>query len=348
MTLTERSLRRAWWIAGTVLLGGAGVSVALKLHALANDGAVPEGFLPDLGWAARFVAAGAILAMCGAVVAGAILVPAAAEALDERTVWGSETEEAALSIGLSAALLLLVSVAARFAAQLADFYDPADPLTTERVRALVTTTTWGRGWTVQAAAAVVAVLAWLLARRGAASALVFGVPAALFAIVADTLTGHAMAGRWAGAPGVALHAAHLLGAGVWIGTLGVLTVVVRDERGPTALTADRLRACFSRFAPWAMAGGGMVVCAGLAMGLEYAGGLDVLVDSLYGVVLVLKSVLAGAVLLLGAWHWRRAVPRLADPASASIFGLTAAAELALAWLVVAASAGLVALPAPGV
>jgi putative copper export protein len=222
-------------------------------------------------------------------------------------------------------------------------------MTMAQVRGLVLETTWGRGWTAQLVTALAALACWPLVRRAGGRMLGLGAGIVLAAALADAHTGHGMAGRWAGAIGASLHLAHLLGGGIWIGSLGIASwIAFTPAPGDEPTSRATWQALFSAFAPWAMVGGGLVVVSGAVMGVEYAGGWSRLFTDTYGQVLLAKAALAGLILLAGAWHWRFAVPGLSRAGTGAGFRWSVRAELAIAWVVVAITAVLVALPAPGV
>jgi putative copper export protein len=112
------------------------------------------------------------------------------------------------------------------------------------------------------------------------------------------------------------------------------------------------------FAPLALSGGALGVTAGVVMGWRYAGPLGALLESEYGRTLAVKALLAVAVLALGAWHWRVAVPRwqaslsseaqAEETAAARRVRRSVMAEVVLFAVVLLLSAILVALGAPGV
>ena len=186
-----------------------------------------EWLIYALGLTGRLVATAGIMAMLGALVVVWSLLPAAT--VDRDGEWGRAAQRRALAVGGWGPGLLLLGVALRGASQLLDFADPDAPLALEQVRGLLLDTTWGHGWSAQLIAAIITGVAWALVRHGR---IVIGAGVVSAAAVADALTGHGMAGRWAGAIGVALHASHLIGAGIWIGALAVASTAlgVRPSR----------------------------------------------------------------------------------------------------------------------
>ncbi|MGN8244262.1 cytochrome c oxidase assembly protein [Cellulomonas soli] len=148
-------------------------------------------------------------------------------------------------------------------------------------------------------AAVATVLAFVVATpTGAAwtGALV------LVALWQQGQTGHA-----AGAAGHDLATSsmvlHLVSVAIWVGALAALAVLV--GRLGTDLSASVAR--YSVIAGWCFVGVG---ASGIVNGTLRLGGWDGLTTR-YGVLLLVKAALFGALGLLGLWHRRSVVPRLA-------------------------------------
>jgi copper transport protein len=143
---------------------------------------------------------------------------------------------------------------------------------------------------------------------------------------------------------------HSLAAGLWIGTLFVLVVaglasLLRDEpsrarRG--AIAADMV----NRFSPVALTMGGVVVLFGVITAWRHLHVLSNLWSTPYGDALIVKLLLAASVFLLGAWNWRRQRPTLGTEEAAVSVRRSATGELAMAVLVLVATAIVVSLPSP--
>ena len=316
------------------------------VHSTATlDGDAPARLL-DLGTLGRLLSYVALLALSGAWWASVLLVPRARR-LTPSAAWRPFADQL-WRIGRGAACLLLAATLLRGATQMMSLMDPAEPMTMPWLGIVVSSTTWGRGWSVQVVVAVLAIWCWRADVMPDARATALALLAALGAGVADALTGHGMGGEWGGPIGVSLHAVHLLGAGLWLGTLAVLPwpLYGRSSADRRALAAPLFRA----LPPLALTGSALVVGAGALMGLEYVGGWRALraLQERYAQLLALKIVVVLLIVALGAWHWRRSVPTLGRSDSDMRFRRTLGAELLLALLVVLLSAILVALPAAGV
>ncbi|WP_247730551.1 copper resistance CopC/CopD family protein [Halovivax limisalsi] len=116
--------------------------------------------------------------------------------------------------------------------------------------------------------------------------------------------------------GTAVDAAHVLGAGVWVGGLVVLATVVPPVLAETPAT-DRFRlaaALIRRFSILAMAGVTLVVATGFLLAAWHAPTVDAIVASLYGVALSTKVVLVILALGLAGFSRMAVLHRLESPA----------------------------------
>jgi copper transport protein len=136
---------------------------------------------------------------------------------------------------------------------------------------------------------------------------------------------------------------HIAAIAIWIGGLILLAVVVLPRRDPRELADVVPR--FSILAKYAVV---VVVLAGSALTWVVLGGLDDLVDTHYGRVLLLKLVIFAA-LMAAAWFSKRWVdarlklPVMLDGDVSTVrpFVISVAAEVALAVALMAVSAVLV-------
>jgi putative copper export protein len=172
-----------------------------------------------------------------------------------------------------------------------------------------------------------------------------GWPLAAIGVVAGALR-LVFLGQWS----KLVNPVHSLAAGLWIGTLFVLVVAglsallrhepSRPRRG--AIAADMV----NRFSPLAMTMGGVVVLFGLITAWRHLHVLSNLWSTPYGDALIVKLLFAGSVFLLGAWNWRRQRPTLGTEEAAVSIRRSATGELAMATLVLLATAIVVSLPSP--
>ncbi|MEO8138914.1 MAG: CopD family protein [Gemmatimonadota bacterium] len=303
----------------------------------------------DLYALGRGLAYAATLALIGACVFAALL-PRWRDEEDDETALAARGLDRAWRVAGGAAALLLCAHLLRAYGQVRSFLDPIEPTTWDFTRAALTQTTWGRGWMAQVAAAALSLLMALLApRRSAAGVQLLGT-AALAVTCTSPLTGHAVEHPWGLPLGVGLHALHLIGGGVWLGTL--LSILVAGLRAITTPSLPRDHAAVARmitvFSPVALTGAGLAVGAGLLMAYAYIGDFASLWGTTYGRTLLVKTGLLVITMALGAWNWRRVTPRLGSSRGTSELTRSATIELCIGALLLAATAVLVALPAPKV
>ena len=158
-------------------------------------------------------------------------------------------------------------------------------------------------------------------------------------------------------PGSALpalvNAAHLIGAGAWLGALPALALLLRaasredgaDSR-PFAVIATR------RFSAWALVVMVVIIVTGVWNTWNEVGGVPGLVGTSYGRLVLLKVALLLPVLALATWNRRSLLPRLGGdgptvgrPAMRSLAGFVAVEATVGAALVVVAA--LLAVTPPG-
>jgi copper transport protein len=241
----------------------------------------PEMLVKAVGYAAPIAAVGAcavrwpIVPRLGAIADASGLLRSAARVL------------------LTASALGAVSLAFRAWAHTLSAFGVQDSLVWENIRLIALESRWGQGWVWQAGAGLAALVVGALVRAGA----VWAWPVATIAVVsyaaATPLVGHA-----AGDPlRMSIHAAHLLGGGLWIGSLFVLfldLVARRQNTVPLQL-----------FAPVALTGSATIALSGLIAAALYIGSPGALFATGYGRALLLKVALFLAAAAYGYVNWRR-------------------------------------------
>jgi copper transport protein len=182
---------------------------------------------------------------------------------------------------------------------------------------------------------VVAALAAAAVRRRAGNAIVAIL--ALAAIYAEVAAGHAAAAapRWVN---IAAQCAHFAAAAVWIGGLGALVVGVRGA------ASENKAASIKRFSTLAALCLAAVAGTGAYRAVVQVGRWDALWSSGYGVTVLIKTGLLGALALLGARNRYTNVP--AARSDLRGFRRVSRVELSTALVVVVATAVLAALSPP--
>ena len=302
----------------------------------------------DAGTLSRWLTYLAIMLVVGAAAFGAITRRAFRDPATDDL--GASCRRASLGWGLIGSALFLLGAAGRLYAQVVAFLFPGDPLTLADARLIVFDTGWGSMWLVQFAAGLTAVVGFSLARRGIRMGRPVAVIGAIATAVTLPLTGHAVAASWHWSITWPLQALHVLAGAMWLGSLLLLvlvafgTTVGADAEGREGAVSDLVRV----FSPVALVGVGGAVVMGTVLSVSYVGSWPALWQTTYGRMLMIKIGLLGLTALLGAWNWRKLRPRLGTPGSASRLLQSARLELLVGALLLAATAILVALPAPHV
>lgn len=302
-----------------------------------------EGPLPlDLFAFGRGLAYAAVLALIGCCVFAA-LIPAWRNPNDDDGSLAAHALSGIWRVAALAPVFLLFAHLIRAYGQVRSFLDPLEPFTLVAARPVLFATTWGRGWSAQVIAAIACVpLAWLAPRRPAAGLALISTGALAVAITSP-LTGHAVEHPWGAGLGVGLHALHLLGAGIWLGTLFCLVWV---GLRPTHRHDRSVARMVNAFSPAALTGAGLAVTAGVLLGYAYVGDFTALWSTTYGRALLVKVSLLGVTVALGAWNWRRVRPGLGTAGATQALRRSATIEVLVGLGIIAATAVLVALPAP--
>lgn len=188
---------------------------------------------------------------------------------------------------------------------------------------------------------VVAAVSCLLAMlvTGPRGALVTGL-LVLVALAARSQTGHA-SGSTSHELAISSMFLHLTGAALWIGGLAALALLVRRLGRDLPVAVAR----YSPVAAWCLVAVGT---SGVINAAIRVGGVDGL-GTRYGGLVVAKVLLLGALGLVGLWHRRAVVRRLADDGAGERLGLfwrLAAVELAVMGAVSGVAVALGASPPP--
>jgi putative copper export protein len=302
-----------------------------------------EGLLPlDLFAFGRGLAYGATLVLVGCCVFAALIPRWRAAGDDDRSL-AARAVARLWPIAAAAAALLITAHLIRAYGEVRAFLDP-DPITWADARPVLLASAWGRRWQLQLLAALASLPLALAVRRRPAAGLALLGTAALAVVITTPFTGHARENPWGTSLGLGLHSLHLLGGGIWLGTLFCLAVAgLRPALAGDAAAVARM---VNAFSPVALVGAGLAISAGGLMAWAYVGSLANLWSTTYGKALLVKLLCLAGTAAIGALNWRVVRPRLGTPDATNRLRRSALFELAFALLLLGATAVLVALPAP--
>ena len=163
----------------------------------------------------------------------------------------------------------------------------------------------------------------------------------LFAVLQPIYTGK-LSGK--------VNAVHILAASTWLGTLLVLTMIgIRGVIKSAAAGQQRAELVYdlvNSFSPLALTAATIVGISGLTTAWLHLKRVSSLWTTSYGLTLIVKLILVGIVVALGAWNWRRVRPSLGDEGSELTNHRSATMELTFAALVLIVTSVLVTLPSP--
>ncbi len=287
---------------------------------------------------ARWIEFMALLTMAGAVAFGRFVLPA----LRGDTAIATDAWRRARAAGLIAGAVLVLAAFARLYAQGIAMHGPGGGLEPVMLTEMVGGTHWGLGWGLGVAGALLVIAA--LALRRADSRNPVALTGALAACGSPAFTGHAVATEGAlHVPAVLFDLLHVFGAAAWLGTLMIVATAAipaamarsKEERGPVVA---RL---FHAFHPIGLVAVGMVLLSGIGSSWIRLGSLAQLTMSNYGSVLLFKIYMFVLVGLLGAYNWKKVLPRLGDDAGTHRIRRTVVVELVIGMVVLGLTALLV-------
>jgi copper transport protein len=252
----------------------------------------------------------------------------------------------AATIGMAAAAIALLAAALRLVAQSTAVFGPEGALDGAAIGALFTETGWGAGWGVYVVTAIVAALGFAMARQGRRAGWALATFAAIGIAIAPALTGHAVANPSAAPLFVVLDAAHVLGAGSWVGTLVLLAAVgiPLALSLPNGSRAAEAAALVRAFSPVALFAAALTAATGIATVLLRIPAPSALWEERYGQTLLIKLALVGIMAAIGAYNWKRVTPHMTDDAGVARMRRSAWTEISVGVLVLAVTAILIMTP----
>jgi len=290
-----------------------------------------------LGTATSWLLYAALVVALGSVAGRWLFIPRAAKVVPEArdSLMGS-----AARMGFGAALVLPAAMTLVFVRQLVEFRDPFSSWGDEAAL-LLGGTSWGSVWTRAVAVSLVGLAGYLLVRSRAKGAWLFASLTTTALATYPALSGHA-SGTGALRPlTISADVIHVVAAGVWVGGLSFVLYAERRWRrkramapGETALLPVLVRV----FSPVAIMAVSCLVVTGAFASWVQVEGLTALTQTSYGRLLCLKLAAVLGVMTLGGWNWRKLTPILDEPGTPLALRRSAAAELALAQVVLVITA----------
>lgn len=269
--------------------------------------------LPSLLGAALYAA---LAVMIGALGVHWLVLPRCGLVATERAPVDRRTAGTAL---IAAAFTLLI-VPARVALQVQDFIEPGEAW--QPALGAILGTASGQSSQLQMVWATAALLAFSVARAGRARGWITASVAVVVLAMTPGMGGHPAAAEQ---PIVAMTVAtmHVLGAGLWLGTL---FHIWRATSVATIATVERTVAGFHRIAMGSVA---VLAISGGYAALTMLPSVNALFNTPWGLLLVTKLALLAVVLAFGAMHWRTAALKYSRGAHGSV-ARSMAMELAVA------------------
>ena len=336
--------------------------------------------------AVRWLGFGAMLVLVGAVAFRWLVLPRVhMDAGVDAAVLRGASEVGAARAGLAAAVVLAVATVLRLLAQSVALHGAANAFDPFLVSTMLTHTTWGWAWLLQAAGVAVAVLAFRLVGRGirggitasaapaqpaieaeptaahepsvkpasthsdrVRSGWMLAAAAALAVALASALSGHAAAVEGLGPLPVLADALHILSAGAWLGSLFVVLFAGIRAAGTAGEGRARgVAGLVNAFSPVALASAAVLAATGVFAAAMQLERVAALWQSGYGRTLLVKLALLSVVFATGAYNWKRVQPALGQEAAVGRLRRSAGVELAVGVVVLLVTAVLVATAPPG-
>lgn len=232
----------------------------------------------------------AVIVSVGVFAARLLFLGRVQSTVDDRA--RSRVESAFKRTAVWAASVLLLGLLGRAGAHTAVSFGVAESFSSDTFRTIAWESQWGEAWKVQLAAAIaLALFSWAIGQVPQIAWRLYAL-AAMAVCYSLPLLGHAEGE----APRVLLHGSHVLGAGVWVGTLTVMAL---------AMPHDVRDAMLRAFAPFAFVGASIVGLSGIIAAWLYVQSPMNLLATAYGWVLGLKLFFVADVATFGFLNWRR-------------------------------------------
>ncbi len=243
---------------------------------------------------------------------------------------------------------LLVSAPFRLWYQSAAFFGD-EALAPSNLVALVGRTPWGHGWLLQVGLGLLVLAGVLLARPEGRRAAGWGVIAlgALILPLSPPMSGH----PWAADPrflAVLSDFLHVTAAGAWMGGLFVLMFAgipaLKEHGAPEGSETPGLFGMVNAFSRVALVAVALLGLTGLINAWIHLGAFSQLWTTPWGRTLLVKLVVVGGVVALGAYNWRVVRPALSESPRPGLLKLPASIELLIGAIAIVVTSLLVVQP----
>ncbi|MEW5926091.1 MAG: copper resistance protein CopC [Gemmatimonadota bacterium] len=295
--------------------------------------------------AVRWLTFVGLLGVVGAVAFRLLVLPLAGRRpLSTAPMLYDSASRRAAHVGLWMAVVVAVAAALRLFAQSYALHGAGGAWNPGLLAALLSRTTWGWGWLLQAGGVVPALAGFAGAARGARAGWVTAAAGALALSFTPGLSGHAAASQELAPVAILADGLHVLGAGGWLGSLLLVMVagVPAAMRLGHAARGKAVADLVNGFSPTALLFAGIVVATGVFAAWLHLGSVADLWERGYGRTLLLKLGVLSVVFGTGAYNWLKVRPALGSEEAAGRLRRSAALELAVGVLVLGITAALVA------
>lgn len=254
----------------------------------------------------------------------------------------------AARLGLGAVALLAIALLLRLYAQSYALHGGDQALNSELIGTLLSRTTWGWGWLLQAAGTLAALAGFFMAEKDSRLGWTLASLGVIALAFTPGLSGHAVAAPELATLAIFADALHVLGAGGWLGSLTLVVVVGIPValRRPDSDRGETVAALINAFSPTALFFAGTVVATGVFAAWLQLGTVPALWQSTYGRTLLVKLAVLSVVFGTGAYNWLKVKPALGTESAAGRLRRSATLELAVGVVVLAVTAVLVATATP--
>jgi putative copper export protein/methionine-rich copper-binding protein CopC len=245
--------------------------------------------------------------------------------------------ERAATLGMIAAVVVIIVALVRLKleSQMMSAMPDMPGMKAMGVRGMVMQTDWGFAFRIQLAAALAALIGFVLVIRRVRGGWFVATASALILAITPALGGHAAASPRFTSFMIAADWLHVLGGASWLGSL----LYVMGIGVPIALRLDRserwasIASLVNAFSPLALASAGVVVASGVFASWIHLEHLSALWETTYGITLVVKLLLVATTFGIGAYNFKRVQPQLLTEIGALRLRKSTATELAVGFMI---------------